>query len=469
VRITDGTGRGVQATTKPRIYEEDRHELGEIRFIFVEAELRIRLFGCDEPSWAPFRASRPRAETAFVSAAVSQSPRGTSAQAASAVSGRAIVVACVLYGFSLILIDIAPFFIGLYVDHLGLTLSQAGLVQSVDQAGGVLGAISGFFLMPRARWRTIIVAASLVATLGNVLTAFADGYLVLCVIRFVAGFGVVLITTVTACVLAQAAVPVRAYGAGLALGMTLSAVAIWLLEALRAQFGDAAALGSGALWLGLGAVLALLLPLDLDGPSEPALPEDVPQMKGGARNAGRLALLGLLLFGVSVNVIYAFIERIGLTNGLDQGSVANAMAFGYIFSGLGSLIPTIFGESGRHLRWIGITTVVFLSSILGIYLAHSTAFFTVAFAIYASAWCMGLAFYMSMTAENDPSHRYTRMIYVVNVAAQSVGPAIGTLVLARASLTAVFIVTPLPALLAALLVSSTRQARVASPPPHPAH
>lgn len=378
-------------------------------------------------------------------------------------AGRTLAIACLLYAFSLILIDIAPFFIGLYVDHLGLTLSQAGLVQTVDQAGGVLGAVAGFFLMPRANWRTVIVAASIVAAVGNAFTAAADGFFVLCAIRFVVGFGVVLVTTVTACVLAQAVVPVRAYGAGLALGMTLSAVAIWLLEGLRSHFGDAAALGSGALWLGLGAVLALLLPRSLNGPSEPVLPEEVPRMKGGGRNAGRIALVGLLLFGVSVNVIYAFIERIGLSNGLDQRAVANAMAFGYIFSAGGSLIPTLFGESGRHLRWIAITTMVFLASLLGIYGAHSTLLFTIAFAIYASAWCMGLAFYMSMTAENDPGHRYTRMIYIVNVAAQSVGPAIGTLVLTRASLSAVFLVTPLPALVAAFLVSTTRTARVAVP------
>ncbi len=379
------------------------------------------------------------------------------------VAGRTLAIACILYAFSLILIDIAPFFIGLYVDHLGLTLSQAGLVQSVDQAGGVLGAVAGFFLMPRARWRTVIVAASIVATAGNALTAAADGFFVLCAIRFVAGFGVVLITTVTACALAQAVVPVRAYGAGLALGMMLSAAAIWLLEALRSHFGDAAALGSGALWLGLGAILALMLPRSLNGPSEPVMPEEAPLMKGGARNAGRIALIGLLLFAVSVNVIYAFIERIGLSNGLDQGAVANAMALGYIFSAGGSLIPTLFGESGRHLRWIAITTIVFFASLLGIYGANSTVLFTIAFAVYSSAWCMGLAFYMSLTAENDPGHRYTRMIYIVNVAAQSVGPAIGTLVLARATLTSVFLVAPLPALMAALLVSTTRTARVAVP------
>jgi MFS family permease len=386
----------------------------------------------------------------------------TAGEAPVGCSGRTLVVACVLYAFSLILIDIAPFFIGLYVDHLSLTLGQSGFVQSIDQAGGVLGAVVGFFLMPRVRWRTIIVAAAMVATIGNSLTAIADSYLLLCVVRFVAGFGVVLITTVTACVLAQAAVPVRAYGAGLALGMTLSAAAIWLLEGLRASLGNAAALGSGALWLGLGTVLALLLPRGLRGPSEPVLPEEVPTMTGGSRNAGRTALIGLLLFAVSVNVIYAFIERIGLSNGLDQGAVANAMAFGYIFSAGGSLIPTIFGESGAHLRWIGITTIIFIASLAGIYVAQTTVLFTIAFAVYASAWCMGLAFYMSMTAENDPGHRYTRMIYIVNVVAQSVGPAIGTLVLARASLSAVFVVTPLPALIAATLVFFTRPARVAS-------
>ena len=71
-----------------------------------------------------------------------------------------LTIACMLYALSIILINISPFFIGLYVDTLQISLSQAGFVQTIDQAGGVLGAVLGFFLMPRLSWRTLTFFAA---------------------------------------------------------------------------------------------------------------------------------------------------------------------------------------------------------------------------------------------------------------------------------------------------------------------
>ncbi len=363
-----------------------------------------------------------------------------------------LALAAVIYAFSIILIDIAPFFIGMYVDALGLTLSQAGFVQTVDQAGGILGAIAGYFLMPRVGWRTLLVVASLIAMLANVLTAFMDTYYLLTVVRFVSGFGVVMITTVTACILARAASPDRAFGVGLALGMSLSAVAVWLLDALRQEFGFSASLGSGALWLAFGLILAFFIPGNLGGQVE-AL-DKLPEGEKVSHNKamGWTALIALFLFGVSVNVVYGYVERVGLANGLDQAGVANALAFGFIFSAFGSTIPLIFGAVGGRMKWIAFTTLLLFGSLVALYLADSVSLYTVAFGLYASAWNMGLAYYMSLTAENDPDERFTRMMYIATVAAQSIGPAIAAGALTGASLSVIFVIAPGPALVAAILV-----------------
>ncbi|PLW69869.1 hypothetical protein C0039_04870 [Pseudohalioglobus lutimaris] len=367
---------------------------------------------------------------------------------------RTLALAALIYAISIILIDIAPFFIGMYVDALGLTLSQAGFVQTIDQAGGILGAVAGYFMMPRYRWRSLIVAASLLATLANVLTAVADTYFVLAVVRFLSGFGVVMITTVTACILARAASPDRAFGVGLALGMFLSAVAVWLLDALRTQYGFSASLGSGALWLALGLILALFLSRELGGQSdkveEPHLAEDISHTKA----TGWAALAALFLFGISVNIVYGYVERVGLANGLDQAGVANALALGFIFSAFGSTVPLIFGAVGGRLKWIAFTTLLLLASLAALYLADSVSLYTISFGLYASAWNMGLAYYMALTAENDPEEHLTRMMYIATVAAQSIGPAIAAGALTGASLSVVFVIAPAPALLAALLVSA---------------
>ena len=364
-------------------------------------------------------------------------------------------VAALLYAISLILIDIAPFFIGLYVDHLGFSLAQAGLVQTIDQAGGVLGAIAGFFLMPRTSWRNLIAFAALIATAANALTGMVDDYGLLLAVRFLSGFGVVLITTVSACILARAAIPDRAFGVGLALGMALSALAIWILDWLRLDYGNSFGLASGAVWLGVGVLLALLLPGELGGHADAADLSIEAEHETGSLQVGRSALISLGLFGISVNVVYGFLERVGLANGLDNTGVASALALGYVFATFGSLIPSIFGAAGGRLKWIVGTTVVFVASLFALYSANTVALYTAAYAVYASVWNMGLAYYMSLTAENDPQERYTRGMYIVNVAAQSLGPAIAAAILIGAPLATIFVVAPLPAILAAMLVMWT--------------
>jgi MFS family permease len=373
-----------------------------------------------------------------------------------------LAIAALLYAFSIVLIDIAPFFIGIYVDYLNLSLSQAGFVQTVDQAGGVLGAITGFFLMPRIIWRNIIIVASVVATAANVVTAMADSYAMLLAVRFVSGFGVVLVTTVSACILARSLMPDRVFGIGLAVAMILSAVAVWLLDWLRVDYGYAVSLGSGAIWLGAGLVLSFLLPRSIGGPRDnaDAVGAEAEGMDSLAldrsaldRSAmGRSALIALGLFGISVNVVYGYVERIGIANGLDQSGIASALALGYIFSALGSLVPTIFGAMGGRLKWIALTTIIFIATLYGLYAANTVALYTLAFAVYASVWNMGLTYYMSLIAENDPQHKYTRAMYIVNVAAQSVGPAIAASLLTGAPLTIIFVIAPVPALIAAVLI-----------------
>lgn len=366
--------------------------------------------------------------------------------------GVTLTIAALIYAFSIVLIDIAPFFVGIYVDQFGLSLSQAGIVLTVDQAGGVLGAVVGFFMMPRTRWRVLIIAASLIGTLANLFTAFASTYSELLIVRFFSGFGVVLATTVTACILARAASPDRMFGLGLAIAMGLSAVAVILLDWLRIQYGAAAGLASGAFWMGLALLLAPLLSAQVASVVQDEATAPDPNTQSRMKAMGITALIALGLFGLSVNVIYGFVERIGLANGLDQSGVASALALGYVFSAAGGLIPTVFGAVGGRLLWITVTTVVFLVSLTGLYLANTIPLYTLAFAAYASAWNMGLAYYMSLVSANDPSHHYTRAMYIVNVAMQSAGPAIAALALVDAPLEIVFVIAPLPSLLALVLV-----------------
>lgn len=376
-----------------------------------------------------------------------------------------LAIACVLYALSIILINIAPFFVGLYVDTLHISLSEAGFVQTIDQAGGIVGAVLGFFLMPHVSWRALAFCSALVATIANAATASADSYVVLCLIRFVAGFGVILLTTVSACVLARARVPDRAFGAGLTLGMLLSAVAIWVLDAIRSDYGYSASLASGVLWLFVAAGLSLLLPGDLRGSTEKVGAFGTASDNSKTRVLGKVGLIALLLFSISANVGFNFTERVGLDNGLEPSAIASSFAIGCIFSLAGCLLPTLLGAVGGRIRWLIITTTFFIIALWIFYIATDITLYIVAFSIYLSVFNMGLAYYMSFVAENDPEERYTRAIYIVNVTAQSLGPAIGALILIGYPMAVVFLVAPIPAVGALILVAyyTARQQRNLAP------
>ncbi len=366
---------------------------------------------------------------------------------------KTLTIACILYALSIILINISPFFIGLYVDVLHISLSQAGFVQTIDQAGGILGAVLGFFLMPRLSWRMLSFLAALIATIANGATALADSYFLLCLIRFIAGFGVVLLTTVSACVLARAEVPDRAFGAGLTLSMLLSALAIWALDAIRANYGYSVSLASGALWLAVATGLALLLPRDLTGSADAVRAPNTEVGQPEKLMLGKIGLAGLLLFAISANVGFGFTERIGLDNGLDPSTIASSFAIACIFSLAGCALPAMFGASGGRIKWLSATTLFLIIALWLFYIATTVALYVTAFAIFISVFSLGLTYYMSVVAENDPDEHYTRAIYIVNVVAQSIGPAIGSLILIGYPVSVVFLLAPIPAIAALILVS----------------
>jgi hypothetical protein len=202
----------------------------------------------------------------------------------------------------------------------------------------------------------------------------------------------------------------------------------------------------------VGLILAFFIPRELGGQSDKPNKLNSFTIDAHTKKMGWTGLIALFLFGVSVNVVYGYVERVGLSNGLDQVGITNALALGYIFAAFGSAIPLIFGAVGGRLKWIAFTTLLLFGSLAALYMSGSVLLYTVAFGVYTSTWSMGLAYYMSFTAENDPEEQFTRMMYIVTVAAQSIGPAIAAAALTEAPLSAVFVIAPGPALLAVILV-----------------
>lgn len=367
-------------------------------------------------------------------------------------SFRTLALGVGVYSLSVILIGLAPLFVGAYVDDYRLTLSEAGFVQTVDQAGGVAGAIASYYLMRPFDWKMLLVISGMIAMLANSATGFVDTLDALCVVRFLAGFGVTVIMAVSICLLALSPAPDRTFGIGLAAGTLLSSAAIWLFHEAQIGLGPRVGIWSTSGWLALATALAIMLPAGLGGGRLLAGAGDPAHGLVPGNAIGRSGLAALLLFGIGLNIVYGFIERAGIANGLSSADVAAALSIGYLLSAAGSLVPAVFGAEQGRLKWIAATTLLNVGSVWAVYNAATVTTATIAFAVFVTGWNMGLAYYMGLIAANDPSERYTRMMYSANVAAQSLGPAISSLALTHASLASIFLISPVPLIAAALLV-----------------
>ena len=378
-------------------------------------------------------------------------------------SSSAMLASILIYSLSLVLLSVSPIMAGLYTNHLNLNVSQAGWLLSIEEAGAVLGALLAFWLTSRVQWKTLLGMASLVAMAANVATGFVTEFALLAVMRFISGIACNSITLVAACLLARATNPDRAFGLGLLASCIVNALWIWLLNTVRQTLGYEVTIGAGALLFFTSLLLSFSLPGDLGGTKDTwrfiiAKTSHVTFSPWPAR----VGLAGLVLFGISLTMVWVFLERLGSANDLTTSEISLALGLGLLGSGLGALAPTLLGDAGNRVRMLLITTLVLFAALALTWHAHNVVMFTASVSLLAGAWNMGLAYYMAETTVNDTDGRYTRAMYIAIAASQSLGPALAAILLTHIDLMNIVLVSPLPAAIALILVMGANRIKSSS-------
>lgn len=364
---------------------------------------------------------------------------------------RAIGVCIVIYGAACALLGVTPVLAGIFADHFHLSLSEVAWLLSAEQTGGFVGSLVGYWLTSRTPWRRLIVAASLITAGANLLSGSMGGYSTLMLCRFVSGFGMVLTTMVAACVIARSEQTVRAFGAGLFLSVLSNVIQIWLTESTKARLGYSASLAAGAPFYILCAVAAFALPRTLGAePQARQLIGATPEL--GKNRLGATGVVGLVLFGISVNAVWGFVERIGRFNGLSSDAIAAGLELGTLGGLLGGLVPTILGSRVGVARMIAINTALYLAGYALLCCSFNSLTYSGAICLLMSTWTMGLVYYMALVSRNDPSGRQTRLMNAGTVFAQALGPLLSGMVLAWGTLSKIGYLAAGPAILALALV-----------------
>lgn len=323
-------------------------------------------------------------------------------------------------------INLLPSLVGSFVDHLGFSEQNAGLVAAAQLFGSAFGLLISTAFLGRTSLRKAAVIALVLIAFCDVLSAGAQGALALSLVRFCAGAGAGVILGVAIGIMSAARNPDARFGLALVAQFSVGAGALYTLPTLLASFGMAGTFLSIACVSAAGLLLAPWIARRTA--ARDAVEGDARPLTTLFTRPVILVLLSFCVFYISNGAQWAYADRIGADGGLPVELVSTALSISMIFGILGAVAAAaVAGHLGREPSLLlGASGAVAASIILT---------FDFDFFFYCAAVCLinfslsfVVPFYLGVLASADATGRLGSVAYVLNLLAMSLGPAAGGLI-----------------------------------------
>lgn len=350
---------------------------------------------------------------------------------------RIVVAAVFIAASALVLMGVQPILIGLYADHLHLTLSQNGWVIAAEQLGACTGAVIGYWLSTRVRWKASITGACAVAAVANILTALAVDIPALVIVRFTSGLATTLAYTVAIYCLGHARTPERAFGVVFVLQTVFMSIDAIMLPTVVKHLGYAVGIVSGSAWFVAAIMAAQWLPKDAAPVAIRAPQQNAPDRYYAV---GVGALIGSFLLELSVFAVWGFLERVGRRNGISDELIGYAIAIGVLGGIPGGLLPAAVGARFGRLKMVGAATVLLILSYAALVHELGWLSYSVWVTVLNLGWVLGIVYYMGLAVHNDPDGRFTRLLPFSQTFGTAVGPACSALATGKDQLWPIFLI-----------------------------
>ena len=298
-------------------------------------------------------------------------------------------------------VNIIPALIDGFVDGLGLSNEDAGLIGSANIYGAAFGALAAVFLVKRIVWKK----AAVVLLLGLISIDFASIYLsdptVLKLVRFCHGFVGGMLVGIGFSVIARTSETDKTFGFLLTIQFGLGGVGLMYLPPLVPQYGTAALF----ITLMVFSVVTLFMLPFLDNYEvdnvEPAISSKPKQAINVKLLA--LALLATFLFQAANNAIYAYIIGIGKDAGHGTEHISHILGVSAWIAIVGSVLVILLSTRFGRLLPVVIATVL---TIMGTWILHyseQVMFYWLANIGVAITWSFVISYLLGMCSEFDSS------------------------------------------------------------------
>ena len=348
---------------------------------------------------------------------------------------RAVLASMLLAKTAVATFAIAPFLVGGYIDHLGLSAAQAGRALSCEIFGLAAANASAFFWIHKLACRRWAIRLLLLVAATNLLCIAAPGTAVLLLLRGAIGLFEGALLALGFGLLGVTRRPNRNFGCYFALSLSIGAINVRILP----LFLETAGMAGLFVNLSLYAVLALLfsawVPSDTIASSgDRAGVRQPPKVQPHTIAAIPLALLIVAnyVYFVGQGGVWSFLERLGLQYAIDLGGIASALSLS-LFAGVAgaALAGWLDLRLGRAFPLLAAVSLAAVS--IGIlFTAPGYAAFAIAACLFNFGNNFGHPYVLGFAAEIDASSRLTVLCGALHTAGQASGPILAGFIVTAA-------------------------------------
>ena len=262
-----------------------------------------------------------------------------------------VLAMCIGYFLGYISILALPLWIGGLIETLHLPDGVAGILGTAEMTGVVVGSFSFAFLPRYLPIPHPALFGATVAVAGNALSIWTSDVAVMGVLRFLTGLGLGLIVASAMNAAARSAHPQKNFACMEFSLAALGFVFYLIAGRARVRFGAAGVFCTLSVLLLVFSSALYWLPNVLG----PTGPED--KVAPNSSRRPMVLLLAMLALWTATNGLWAYLERIGGSNGVNTEDVSRALAIGSLASMIGPATAAALGVR------VGLATPILISSV----------------------------------------------------------------------------------------------------------
>ena len=353
--------------------------------------------------------------------------------------------------------NIMPLVLGGAAESHGLPADQLGFAAAAFMGGLALINFSGFAWLRRYDWRVLVAVGNGIATLAFIVPIVSFSFAAWVACNLVAGAATGISYGVSIACLGDSKEPERNFALAYAGQTFLSAGLIFMLP--RIQIGyDLFVVGQAitASLMAIGIALVFVIPSRGTKSGDTTSKTD-SNRRSLPQTALVLALLLLMFNVLAEGAIWAFIERIAVTDGFTTSFAATAMAFSFFASGIGSMVAATIGTRFGNTRPFIIAVILSISSVWVLWLGGTQGIFFAGVMLFALAWNLGSPYRMALATRADSTGRYSTLVPAMQTLGAALGPAIAGLLVVDGSFVRVYIMSTAAWLLTLILFFAVKK------------